>query len=131
MTGVKKTGEASREINIPKIKRDKRIELPTYEKVKKVRGIFKNLEFPGTGISIPFRAGWKGPVRQFDLFDGVEYVVPETLAKHLNENCAYKTYKWVSLDGKDEMTAKPTMPGYTKKTDKKVHRFMFQVLGLA
>lgn len=130
MTGAKKIGTEPREIKIPQIKREKRIELPTYEKVKKVRGIFKNLEYPGTGISIPFRAGWKGPIRKFDLFDGVEATIPETLAKHLNENCAYKTYKWVSASG-DEVTAKPTMPGYSKEIAKKVNRFMFQILGLA
>lgn len=128
MAERKKVGEGPKEINIPKINREKRIELPTYDKVKKVRGIFRNLEYPGTGISIPFRAGWKGPVRQFDLFDGLEYVIPETLAKHLNENCAYKTYKWVAQDG-SEVTAKPTMPGYTKEVDKKTHRFLFQVSG--
>lgn len=136
MTGVKKTqGEKPQEIIVPEKKRDKRINLPTYDEINKVRGIFKNLEFPSTGISIPFRAGWKGPIKQFTFFDGCEYVVPETLAKHLNENCAYKTYKWVSTDGKEVMNALPvstaSMPNFRQEIDKKVSRFLFQVLGPA
>lgn len=115
-----------------KLKRDKKIQLPAYEDVPKVRGIFKNLEYPGTGITFPFRAGWKGPIKQFTLFDGVEYEIPETLAKHLNERCAYKTLKWVSTDRTETIYGRPvtssSMPNFKQEIDKKVHRFMFQII---
>lgn len=112
--------------------RSKKISLPCYEDVPKVKGIFRNIEYPGTGISFPFRKGWKGPIKNFTFFDGLEYEVPITLAEHLNNNCAYKTLKWVSSDG-IESTAKPvgpaTMPNYAQKVGKVKNRFMFQITG--
>ena len=121
------------DINLKTRRRGEKIVLPSYEDTPKVVGIFRNLEYPGSGISFPFRAGWKGPVKQFTFFDGLKYEIPETLAKHLNERCAYKTLKWVSADRTEIMSAKPvlsaSMPDFKQEIDKKVHRFMFQITG--
>lgn len=128
-----RVSDGASEIIMPKIKRDRKIVLPTYQEVKKVKGIFRNLEYPGTGISFPFRDGWKGPIKTFTLFDGLEYEIPETLANHLNNKCAYKTLKWLASDGTETVNARPlttaSMPNFTQQIDKKTHRFMFQITG--
>ena len=126
-----KTGPV--DINPTSLNRSKRITLPSYNDVPKVKGIFRNVEFPGTGITFPFRGGWKGPIKQFTMFDGLEYEIPKELADHLNNNCAYKTMKWVAADGTETVNARPIttpgMPNYTPKINKKIHRFMFQITG--
>lgn len=123
--------KSEKEIKIPEQKRGKYISLPTYEKVKKLWGIFRNLEYPGTGISFPFRIGWKGPVKQFTFFDGLEYEIPESLVDHLNNNCAYREMKWISADGTETVNAmpiiSPSMPNFIKETGKVTHRFLFQI----
>lgn len=130
-TEIKIQRAETQEIKVPEKKRDRRIRLPHYNDVKMVKGIFRNLEFPGTGVSFPFRGGWKGPIQQYTLYDGGEYEIPEDLATHLNENCAYKTLKWVSTDGTETLSAKPvscpSMPNFKQGIDRKVHRFMFQI----
>lgn len=117
----------------PKLNRDQKIKLPSYEDTPKVTGIFRNLESSGMGISFPFRKGWKGPIKSFTFFDGCKYTIPEALATHLNERCCYKTLKWVSTDGKETVNAKPvscaSMPNFTQEIDKETHRFMFQITG--
>lgn len=123
---------SAKDITVPQIKRGKKITLPIYADVQKVKGIFRNLEYPGTAIRFPFRDGWRGPIKNFTFFDGSEYEIPKTLAKHLNERCCYKTLKWVAEDG-TSTTAKPlssaSMPGFTQQINKKTHRFMFQITG--
>ncbi len=128
-----KNQDSSREIKIPEIKRDRKINLPLYDDIKKVKGIFRNLEYPGTGITFPFRGGWKGPVKQYSFFDGLEYEIPEELADHLNNNCCYKEMKWLSADGTETVNAMPvicpSMPNFKKETGKVTHRFLFQIIG--
>ena len=137
MTGKIKQATAKEpvDITIPVKNAGRRIYLPLYDQVKKVRGIFKCIEMPGTGISFPFRAGWKGPIKHFTMYDGCEYVIPETLAKHLNEKCSYINYKYVAADGTETVNAKPittpSMPNYRQEIDKRISRFMFQTLGPA
>lgn len=122
---------SSQDIKIPELKKGQYVHLPSYEKIKKVKGIFRNLEYPGTGISFPFRKGWKGPVKQFTFFDGLEYEIPETLSDHLNNKCAYKTMKWLAIDGTEIVNAKPiispSMPNFKKEIGKVTHRFLFQI----
>jgi hypothetical protein len=112
-----------------------KIKIPHYNELPMVKGIFKNIEMPGTGISFPFRA-WKGPVKTFTLFDGGEYVIPRVLADHLNDNCHYKVMQWRS--GAEVSTAQPIMIGgggfrpvmedATKEVKSRTHRFLFQIL---
>ena len=63
----------------------------------------------------------------------MEYEIPESLAKHLNERCCYKTLRWTSADGTETVNAKPlataSMPNFKQEVDKKRHRFMFQITG--
>ncbi len=110
----------------------KKVRLPDFKEVQKVKGIFRNVEYPGTGVAFSFRGGWKGPVKHFSLFDGCEYELPKEVADHLNNGCAYKTMKWLSSEG-NSVNAKPlntpSMPNYTPQVDKKIHRFMFQITG--
>jgi len=99
--------------------------------VKMIKGIFRNLETPGCGVSFPLRLN-KGPVKQWTFFDNGEYEIPIDVAQHLNRNCAYKSYKWVSDDGSSTVTGKPlinsSMPNFRKVVDKITHRFAFQSL---
>jgi len=131
MAVAKQKQKASTDIHfVPR--HEGKIEIPQYKDVPKVKGIFKNIEVPGSGISFPYRGNWKGPVKQFTFFDGLEYEIPRELADHLNNNCAYIQMKWVAPDG-SETTAKPiespAMPEHRKEIHKKISRFMFQITG--
>jgi len=111
-----------------------KIKIPNFNELPLVRGIFKNLERAGTGIEIPLRL-WKGPVKIFSFFDGVEYIIPRVVADHLNDNCYEKVMQWRS---NGEVTnAAPisggkgfysSMQDATKEIKAKRHRFLFQVL---
>lgn len=145
MTTLKKKEEVQKSIkpevevkpHIPSTPRPtrKRITFPTFDEVPKVRGIFRNIEYPNTGFSFSFRGGWKGPVKNYTLFDGQEYEIPKEVADHLNNRCAYKNMKWVSSDGMETVNAKPlttsSMPNFKPEINKKTHRFMFQITGTA
>lgn len=114
-----------------------RIKIPTYDELPKVKGKFKNIEAPGTGIAFTCRF-WKGPPMTFRFFDGCEYTIPAVLADHLNESCAYKQLRWISPDGVIS-TGKPIVQGgsgfqgvgqdFTKEVKNKDYRFMFQITG--
>jgi hypothetical protein len=115
-------------------KRNKKITIPEFKDVPMVRGVFKNVEAPGLGVSFPFRGNWKGPIKKWTFMDGAEVVIPLELAKHLNgelpgHSCCYKKMKWVSDDGKIVSTAQPvsyrTMPGFKKEYDSITNRCMF------
>jgi len=132
----KKEVKEAKEI-LPPVKKTGAYEIPMYKDVKMVKGIFKNIEAPGTGIEFPYRGNWKGPVRNWSFFDGCEYKIPEELARHLNGNndwdsCTYRKLKYVGTDG-SETTAKPiispSMPGYRKGIGEKKARFLFQITG--
>lgn len=52
-----------------------------------VRGIFKNLESPGSSTTFPFRK-WPGDkLEMITLKHDEEREVPYMVARHLNENC--------------------------------------------
>ena len=73
-----------------------------------VKGIFKNLECPGTMQSFPFRK-YKEPIKFYHLMDGQTYKLPVEVVEHLNNDCAYKQHKWalgrgnksIAMDGSD------------------------------
>ncbi len=92
-----------------------------------VKGIFKNIECPGTMLTFPFRM-YKEPVKKYFLMDGGEYELPIEVVEHLNNNCAYKEHAW-KLKGRDKMLK---MDGTTHDDSKEVKqttsRFMFQPL---
>ncbi len=113
-----------------------KVTIPNYEDLPMVRGIFRNVEMPGTGFSFPYR-NWKGPIKMFHLFDGCEYVIPRVVADHLNDNCKYKENKWISSEGITNAQPiliggkgfQPTLMNATKEVRISQHRFMFQILG--
>ena len=94
---------------------------------KLVKGIFKNIECPGTMHVFSFRH-YKEPIKTYYLQDGAEYELPIEVVEHLNKNCAYKIPKWQS--GTEVITGKPAMapgqPGWEKKIEKVISRFQFQ-----
>lgn len=98
------------------------------EKRKMVKGIFKNLESPGVGVSFSFRV-YKEAIKTYNLIHGGEYELPIEVVEHLNKNCGHKKYRWVSKDGQIS-TGKPvdTQAGWTKKVESVVSRFAFQPL---
>lgn len=54
------------------------------ENDKMVRGMFRNLQTPGSEMSFNFR-GYKGqPIKYYTLKDGCEYEIPLSVKKHLN-----------------------------------------------
>lgn len=116
-----------------------KVKIPTYEELPKVKGMFRNAEMPGTGVSFTCRF-WKGTPITFHLFDGREYEIAEVVANHLNENCSYKQMKWITPDGVIS-TGKPITIGgsgfqgigkdFTKEVSNKNYRFMFQITGKA
>lgn len=100
------------------------------EKRKMVKGIFKNIECPGTMVSFPFRA-YKEPIKTYHLMDGGEYELPVELVEHLNKNCAYKVPSWESSEGvvtTGQPANMPGQPAWQKKIAKVISRFSFQPL---
>lgn len=114
-----------------------KVKIPHFNELPKVRGIFKNLEAPGTGVKFPCRF-WKGAIMNFHLMDGEEYVIPRVVADHLNENCAYKEYHWKSEKG-EYTQGKPVGivrdgfkamgENFHKEVARRTYRYMFQILG--
>lgn len=88
--------DVSKPIYMVTRKREGRITIPLYEDVAKVAGYFKNLELPGTSFTVPFRRGWRGPVRNFTLQEGTLITLPKSLADHLNYGAVYKIEEWVT-----------------------------------
>jgi hypothetical protein len=110
-----------------------KVVIPSYEEIPKVTGRFKNIEHPGQPITIPFRKGWKGPIRYFTLEENRTLTIPVTLCDTLNDGCAYVEKKWVSPDG--SASSRPVMdmrggfiPSHLQKEVKnKRSRFQFIV----
>jgi hypothetical protein len=58
--------------------------------------MFKFYEVPGGNMSFSCRF-WPGdPVRDFTFQDGEVYEIPIGVARHLNNNGWYPTYKWAN-----------------------------------
>jgi hypothetical protein len=65
---------------------------------KMVRGMFRNHEIPGTGVTFPFRAFKQDPVKEYTLNDGQIYELPKAVAQHINNNCQYTIHKHATDD---------------------------------
>ena len=77
-----------------------KLEAKYKEESQLVKGIFKNLEVPGGDVSFSFRAYPHDPLRVYRFEDGKEYEIPLCVARHLNNTCNEKGYKYVrNLDG--------------------------------
>lgn len=128
-----------RQVSGRREKGEGKVKIPTYNELVKVKGKFINVECPGTGFSFTCRF-WKGKPITFGLMDGMEYEIPEVVADHINNNCAYKKMRWISPDGTIS-TGKPVMVGgrgfqgigedFSKEVASKTHRVMFQIKGFA
>ncbi|MHA1401148.1 MAG: hypothetical protein ACTSQE_12435 [Candidatus Heimdallarchaeaceae archaeon] len=113
-----------KEINVPhknklsaesKRKASTLIEEKRKEDSKLVKGIFKNLEAPGSDVEFPYRAYKGDPIRVYTLEDGESYTIPLGVAKHINNQCTYKRHKHlVDKDGKHNLA-----------WDKSIERYQF------
>jgi hypothetical protein len=106
-TGESISYDSSQPVFMVSRKRAGKVEIPFYEDIPKVEGYFKNQEHPGQPICIPFRRGWKGPIRYFTLEENKLLTIPVTLCDALNNECAYVEKKWVGPDGAS--TSRPVM----------------------
>lgn len=96
---------------------------------QKVKGIFRNYEAPGFGLSFNFRAYKGDPIERYDLHDGQVYELPLSVARHLNNNCWSPKYEYVDgASDKVQAGISAFAGGKTQRISKKVHRFAFQSL---
>jgi hypothetical protein len=69
--------------------------------LRKVKGIFKNLECPNGCVKFAQRKYKGEPVGNYLMWDGQEYEIPLYVAKYLNNNCAYPVHaQSIDADGK-------------------------------
>lgn len=90
-----------------------------------VKGIFKNLECPGTMLSFPFRK-YKEPIKKYHLMDGETYELPIEVVEHINTNCAYKQHKWALGAGKKLIAMDGSDVSSNKEVARMTSRFAFQ-----
>lgn len=88
-----------------------------------VKGIFKNIECPGTMLTFAFRK-YKEPIKTYYLMDGCEYELPIEVVEHLNENCGYKQHEW-KLANNRSIANEMDKPGSNKSVKSIISRFMF------
>ena len=77
------------------------------EESKLVKGVFKNLESPGSEIEFSYKKYPQDPIRKYTLKDGESYEIPLYLARHLNNDCRIKQSSNV-VDVMGNRTVKPT-----------------------
>ncbi len=76
------------------------IEKQWKEESKLVTGIFKNIECPGGKAEFPYKKFPQDNIMIYSLEDGKQYDIPLAVAKHINNNCAVPTHKYlVDADG--------------------------------
>ena len=91
------------------------IEAMTPETDRMVTGVFKNLECQGQPARIICRLyKYQQPFNQV-LNDGERYTIPYSVARHINENCAYPIHGFL-LDDKGN---------HVKGTGRTVNRYQF------
>lgn len=71
---------------------------------KMVKGKFIFHESPGGSMAFPFKAYHSDPLEKYEMTDGQIYTVPLGVAKHLNTNCSYPSYKY-----QGDETGRPVM----------------------
>lgn len=102
------------EMTQSQIKPEKSVMINTPEKIKKqqqenlkykrdkdrtpVRGIFRFHESPGGTLKFPFRQYPEDPIENFIMKDGLVITIPLGVAKHLNNNCWYPEYEYLSSE---------------------------------
>lgn len=71
------------------------------EDEKLVKGVFKNLEAPGTETMFSYRAYKEHPIQTYTFEDGKTYEIPLGVAKHINRDCKYqRSANLVDAEGK-------------------------------
>ena len=90
---------------------------------KQVKGIFKNIECPGTMLTFSFRK-YKEPIKTYYLMDGGEYELPIEVVEHLNGNCGYKQHAW-KLETNKSIPNEMDKKGSNKVVKSIISRFMF------
>lgn len=61
-----------------------------------VRGKFIFHEVPGGRMEFPFRIWYGDEITTYRMDDGEVYTIPYGVAKHLNSNCWYPSWKYKS-----------------------------------
>ena len=88
-----------------------------------VKGIFKNIESPGTMLTFAFRK-YKEPIKTYYLMDGCEYDLPIEVVEHLNNNCGYKQHEW-KLQNNKSIDNEMDKRGSNKSVKSIISRFAF------
>lgn len=103
-----------------RVKRENELKLRAlWEKDREmVRGIFRYHECPGGILSFVFHKYKWDSLVTYHLKDGDIYEIPRSVAKHLNTNCAYPSYKY-----KSDAHGQPTV-----SIAEKIRRTSFQSL---
>lgn len=119
---------------ISKSEFEKRVESLKERDSEMVTGIFKNLEQPGGSISFHLKL-YDGDDfnHEYTFFDNERYTIPRGVARHLNNNCAYKAYSFLPGESGDNGVHAAindgSLHGAPSMTEtRKVQRFAFQSL---
>ena len=105
----------------PDIKAHPSVRVPENRKI--VKGIFKNLECPGTMLTFSFRK-YKEPIKTYYLMDGGKYDLPIEVVEHLNTNCGYKQHEW-KLQNNKSIANEMDKRGSNKTVKSIISRFAF------
>ncbi len=114
---MSKTSEVLEE-KAPEIKHNP-VYLKWKEESKMVKGIFRCHEPPGGCVKFSFKKYKWDPVRTYTLYDGMEYELPLSVARHLNQNCNYPIHSYI-MDAKGQPLV--------DRAGKKFQRMNFQSL---
>jgi hypothetical protein len=126
--------EKDKKPKITKSEFKNRIEALKERDSEMVTGIFKNLEQPGGSVSFNLKL-YDGDdfSHEYTFFDNERYTIPRGVARHLNNNCAYKAYKYLPGESGDKGVIAAhndgSLKGAPNMTEtRKVQRFAFQSL---
>lgn len=65
------------------------------EESRLVKGIFRCHEPRGGSVTFSFKKYKWDPMKRYTLFDGNEYELPLSVARHLNQNCNYYVHQHI------------------------------------
>ena len=98
-----------------------------------VTGIFENKENEGGTITFSYKKYPQDKIETYTMTDGKRYTIPKGVAKHLNNQCYYKEYLPMTVEGSEEVLQSghsPDARGRSKvmQMSRKIHRYGFKNL---